>query len=267
MSGVILPGPGLVLPGGGASLPTADVSDLLAGATPNTFVVVDPVGNSALATFAAARAALAAGATYDGSSSSGWTATAGSGTAAVTGGVFRLTMPALTNSGDGGRASIVRDHTSDVPADAFRARVRLAALTNGNGDTFVGFYLYSSTTSNELRLSVHPNGSAECGYVGASWSGVLATLAAGTVAFDGTWWLEIVVRGLHVALRVGQGTSSTPPAESSTTWRWLYSADLFSRWNGGRPWDRLGLFLTTYGTGGGAITMDFDDLVLERLTL
>lgn len=210
---------------------------------------------------------LAAGATYNGSSSSGWTTTDGSGTAAVTGGVFRLTMPTLTNSGDGGRASIVRDHTSDVAADSFRATARLAALTNGNGDTFLGFYLHSSTTTNELRFSLHPDGRLECGYAGASWSNILATLGAGTVAFDGTWWLEIAVRGLAVSLRVGQGTTSAPPAESSTTWRWLYSADLFSRWNGGRPWDRIGFFLTTYGTGGGAITADFDDLVLERLSL
>lgn len=241
--------------GGGGSVAAADITD--AGATGVALVQA--------ATAAAAQTTLRAATTYNGSSSSGWTLTNGNGTAAVTGGVLRLTMPPSTGGGDGGRASIVRDHTADVPADAFRARVRLAALTNGNSDTFIGFYLYSSTTSNELRFSVHPNGSAECGYVGSGWSGILATLGAGAVAFDGTWWLEIVVRGLHVALRVGQGTSSTPPAESATSWRWLYSADLFSRWNGGRLWDRIGVFLTTYGTGGGAITMDFDDLILERL--
>ena len=219
------------------------------------------------ATAAAARATLRGATAYPGTSSSGWTATAGSGGAAVTSGVFRLTMPALTQSGDPGRASLSRDHTAVVPVDAFRARVRLVAVTNGDSNTFFGLYLWSSANANELRMSVHPNGSVECGcvYAGPTWSGAIGSLGAGAVAFDGTWWLEITVQGLVASLRIGQGTTSAPPSESSSTWRYLFSSSINAYVSEGRHYDRIGLVLTTYGAGGGEITVDFDDLILERL--
>lgn len=259
---------GVALGGGGVSLPTDDVGAVLGGVAGGPAIVgVDGSGDGVLVTGPQAQTLLRNATTYDAAATAGWTATAGSGGASVTGGVFRLTMPAGTNSSDPGRASLSRDHTAVVPVDAFRARVRLVAVTNGDSNTFFGLHLWSSANANELRLSVHPNGSVECGcvYAGPTWSGTLGSLGAGAVAFDGTWWLEITVQGLVASLRIGQGTTTSPPSESSSTWRYLFSSSINAYVSGGRHYDRIGLVLTTYGTGGGAVTVDFDDLTLERL--
>lgn len=200
--------------------------------------------------------------TYTFGASDGWTLTNGSGSAAITGGVARLTMPASTNSGDGGRASITRSLSALANPAGFRILVRLVSLTGGDSNTRVGLY-YSNSTNQARPAYVPGSGRMEYLYVGTS-APTLGTLP-GVVAWDGTWWVESVVSGFNVSTRVGQGTTTDPPADDSTSWRWVYAGNVFPLWNGGPPFTTFGLYLTTYGAGGGNITVDFDDVIVETL--
>lgn len=202
--------------------------------------------------------------TNDLSTSDGWTLTNGSGTAAITSGVARLTMPTSTNSGDGGRVSVVRDlkAASYIKPERFSALCRLAALTNGDSNTQIGFFVNTSTGAvNELRIVAQPSGTVFVGYLGGAFT-TLATSAT-TLAWDGTWWLQVMIVGTRAFVRFGQGTTTTPPPDADTTWRIVWSGELFANMQYGRPWDRIGFYLTTYGTGGGAITVDLDDFIIE----
>lgn len=248
--------------GSGASLPGTPAEVLLDLAGAEGFVVLDNLGVGAAAPPAVASAFLAREVEYTFDSSTGWTLTDGSGTAAITSSRARLTMPTGTTSGDGGRASIVRDLSAITNPVGFKALVRLAALTNGDSNTQFGFILNATGgVTNELRFVVLPAGTVVVGYLGGGWNG-LAT-AASTVAWDGTWWLELTITGTKCYARFGQGTSSEPPGETADSWRIAWSGDLFTYMQNGRPWDRLGMYLTTFGSGGGDITMDLDNVIVS----
>lgn len=253
MSAAIRPGPG----GSGSvtDITAADITDSTA------------TGRSVLTgTAAEGRAALLERETYDFSSSSGWTLTPGSGGAAITGGVVRLTMPSATTSGDAGRASVTRDISSLVDPSHFRARLRIVSNTNGSSTSFFGMHLSSANLINEIRFTVKTSGALELGFLGTGW-GVRASAGGGSIGWDGTWWIELEVDGLTINCRYGQGTTSDPPADDDPSWRWLYSGNVFSAWAGGRPWNTIGMYLTTFGSAPSNITFEADDLILERTAL
>lgn len=245
------------------TLPNVPSAVLLDAAAPTTFVGLDGLGAGTTLDASAANAILGGRVQFDFASSTGWTLTNGSGGAAITGGVAQLTMPAGVASFDGGRASIVRDLGAITDPVSFRALVRLVSIANGDRNTQVGFFVSSSTVTNQLRFAVLPSGSVFVGYLGGAFT-ALGTIAS-AVAWDGTWWLEVVLTGSRCYARVGQGTSLAPPAASATSWRIVWSGDLYPYLSAGPPWDTIGLYLTTYGIGGGAITVDLDDVIVETV--
>lgn len=215
------------------------------------------------ATPADARSVIAGLVRFDFASATGWTLTNGDGGAAITEGVARLTMPAGVASFDGGRASIVRSLPSLANPAAFRASVRLVAITNGDANTQFGFIFRSTVASNELRVAALPSGTAVVGYLGGGWT----TLGTSTtpLGWDGTWWLQVAYTGTRLYARFGQGTTTTPPPDGAASWRIVWSGDLYANLSAGPPWDTLGLYLTTFGGGGGNITVDLDDVIVETL--
>ena len=208
-------GPAILGGGGGASLPTADVSDLLAGATANTFVVVDPVGNGALATFASARAALASAWTEIAASDAGWTRTAGAATGAVVSVVSsRLHTEVagtvnddFTNGFSGPRHAYTL--TSDPTSWEVAARVSFSGL-DANGRVNVSV----RTASTLVGVTIRSSGSLEI-FAGA----VLASTSAGSFA-SGNWIRFSRVGGI---LSVFSGTGASL---SAVTWTFRGSADI-----------------------------------------
>ena len=245
------------------TLPNVPSAVLLDAAAPATFVGLDGLGAGTTLDASAANAILDGRVQFDFDSSAGWTLTNGSGGAAITGGVAQLTMPAGVTSGDGGRASIVRNLPALANPIGFRAAVRLVAITNGDSNTQFGFIFRSTVASNELRVVVQPSGTVTVGYLGGGWS-TLAT-SGSPAAWDGTWWVQVAYLGTRLYVRFGQGTTTTPPSDDAASWRIAWSGDLYTYLSAGPPWDTIGLYLTTYGAGGGAITVEFDDVIVEAV--
>lgn len=252
----------IVTGSGGAGTP-ADV--LLDVSSPDTFVALNNSGVGQSLTVAQTNDLLKGHIEFDFSSSTGWTLTNGLGGATITGGVARLTMPTGVISSDLGRASIVRDLTANVNPTKFVAKCRLVAITNGDSNTQVGFHISTSgATTNELRTAILPSGSVVVGYLGSGWT-TLAT-SASSITWDGTWWLEITIHGATQALiRFGQGTTSAPPDDSSSSWRIVWTGNLYSYMQYSRPFDNIGCYLTTFDSGGGDITVDMDNVILESV--
>ena len=247
---------------GGGSLPDLPSDVLLDASKPNQIVSLNGSGVGTTLTVADANDLLNGRVEYDFSSSTGFTLTNGSGTASITGGAARLQMPTNTQSMDAGRVSITRDLHTLVSPTKFKAAVRLLALTNGNVDTHIAFIVNTSGgATNELRVVVLPDGTVVVGYLGGSFT-TLQTRAS-AVSWDAEHWLEVTMVGTNLLVRIGSGVAGQYPAQTSNTWRNIYSGNLFSYMQYGRPFDTIGLYLTTYGTGGGAITVDFDNLVIE----
>lgn len=220
-------------------------------------------GLMAAADAAEARYTIAGVTRFDFASSAGWTLTNGDGGAAITGGVARLTMPAGVASFDAGRASIVRSLPALANPIGFRAAVRLVAITNGDGNTQVGYIFRSTAASNELRVVVQPNGVLLVGYVGGGWNPLVTSGVL--VGWDGTWWVQVAYVGTRLYVRVGQGTTTTPPSDGAASWRIVWSGDLYPYLTAGPPWDTLGVYLTTYSGVVGDITVDLDDVIVETL--
>lgn len=249
----------IVTGSGGAGTP-ADV--LLDVSSPDTFVSLNGSGVGTTLTVADANDLLNGRVEYDFSSSTGWTLTNGSGTASITGGKAILEMPAATTSGDAGRVSITRDLHTLVSPTKFKAAVRLLSITNGDSNTQVGFYINTSAgAANEIRIYVGPTGNVSLGYVGGGWNPIVTQNSA--ISWDAEHWLEVSVVGTNMLLRIGSGVAGQYPAQTSNTWRNIWSGNLFSYMQYGRPWDTIGLYLTTYGSGGGAITAELDNVIIE----
>lgn len=247
---------------GGAALPDLPSDVLLDVSKPNQIVSLNGSGVGTTLTVADANNLLNGRVEYDFSSSAGWTLTNGSGTASITGGKAVLEMPTSTTSGDGGRASITRDLHTLVSPTKFKAAVRLLSITNGDSNTQVGFFINTSAgATNEIRIYVGPTGNVSLGYLGAAWNPLVTQNSA--ISWDAEHWLEATVVGTNILLRIGSGVAGQYPAQTSNTWRNIWSGNLFSYMQYGRPWDTIGLYLTTYGSGGGAITTELDNVIIE----
>lgn len=248
--------------GGGASLPDVPSAVLLDASKPNQIVSLNGSGVGTTLTVADANNLLNGRVEYDFASSTGFTLTNGSGTASITGGAARLQMPAGTTSNDGGRVSITHDLHSIVSPVKFKASCRLLAITHGNSDTHVGFLINTSTgATNELRVVVLPDGTVVVGYLDGTWTTLVTKNTA--VSWDAEHWLEVTMVGTNLLVRIGAGVAGQYPAQTSNTWRNIYSGNIFQYMAYGRPFDTIGFYLTTYGPGGGNITVDLDNLILE----
>ena len=247
---------------GGGSLPDLPSDVLLDASKPNQIVSLDGSGVGTTLTVADANNLLNGRVEYDFSSSTGWTLTNGSGTASITGGKAVLEMPSSTTSGDAGRASITRDLHTVVSPTKFKAAVRLLSITGGDSNTQVGFFINTSAgAGNEIRIYVGPTGNVSLGYVGGGWNPIVTQNSA--ISWDAEHWLEVSVVGTNILLRIGSGVAGQYPAQTSNTWRNIWSGNLFSYMQYGRPWDTIGLYLTTYGSGGGAITAELDNVIIQ----
>lgn len=240
-----------ILGGDGASVTAEAVADVLGDALSGDGVA------------AGVREVLADSTTYAFASATGVTLDNGSvgGSASVTGGVLRCTVPATpaaryyggTLEAPHGDVAVPRDATGRQPI-RWRARVRVAAVPSG---TIAYFLAVSAGGSHRAGIFLVGDGSgrsednsAPTGYGAAGWS-------AGVVPTDGTGWLEIEVCGSVGTYRYGTGTTSTPP----TTWTTHATATLPTV----DTFTTVRLVGATNSPPGSALAVDYDDLTFEAL--
>lgn len=155
-------------------------------------------------------------------SSSGWTLRDGDGTAAITGGVARLTLG----------LGVVPGPWSDVPAvaqahgrDAHNVdvRVRVAAVTGGNSSAvFMAFGLRRGTAGSDgIFWNLRGDGGDSTIYrEGLSGSGSIASASINRAAIAaGTLWLRLAIRGGMLLAAHGTGVGTAEP----TDWTVVYS--------------------------------------------
>lgn len=155
-------------------------------------------------------------------SSSGWTLRDGDGTAAITGGVARLTLG----------LGVVPGPWSDVPAAAqahgrdahnVDVRVRVAAVTGGNSSAvFMAFGLRRGTAGSDgIFWNLRGDGGDSTVYrEGLSGSGSIASASINRAAIAaGTLWLRLAIRGGMLLAAHGTGVSTAEP----TDWTVVYS--------------------------------------------
>jgi hypothetical protein len=240
--------------GGASSIAAGDITD--AGAVGEALVQASTPAEARDAIDAAPLATTA----FAFASSTGVTLDNGSvgGSAAVTGGVLRLTVPATPAAGYYGGTLEAPHADVAVPRDAagrqpirWRARVRVVAVPSG---TIAYLLAVSGSQRPGILVGGDGSGGAEdnsgpSGY-GSGW-------AAGTVPTDGTGWLEVEVCGSLATYRYGTGTTSTPP----TTWTTHATATLPS----GALYAVVRLVGASNSPPGSPTSVDFDDLTFEAL--
>lgn len=233
-----------------ASIAAGDITD--AGITGEALVQAE--------TPAEARAELADATTFTFASATGVTLNNGTvgGSAAVTGGVLRLTVPASPQARyvasllEAPRADVaVLDSAGRRPL-RWRARVRLAACAAG---TVAYLLAVSSGGSHRVATFAGPDGSggAENNVAVSSYG----TFAAAALPTNGTGWLEVEVDGHFGIYRYGTGTTTTPP----TTWTEIATAALPSA----GAYTTLRLVGASYADPGTPSSVDFDNLTIEAL--
>ncbi len=256
----------------------------MSGLDPNGAGVLVVGGGSSLPT-AAARTT-----TYDFSTSTGWTTTNNSGTAAITGGVARLTIASATNTGDSG-PRVHCDLGAVADPWAFRVACRINAYTGVSSSNHQLRLTLQSTSAgtgeSAKRMSVLCYGNGELhakiypvGGIGVS--DIFANATAGTIAFDGDSWLIVqVLAGVLTLWRArGSGGGHTVPAR--TAWKLvgassvsaLIAASAMSNASppvvGGTQstlpaWDRLVFETMTFDTSATAVTAEIDDVSIVDL--
>lgn len=273
--------PVIVVPvgGGSATLPDTPAAVLADAASPDTIVTLDSSGDGTSRGYAAVvgdgltawfdadpanlaglRAALVDSTTYTFSVSTGVTLVNGTvgGSAAVTGGVLRCTVPATPAAryygtdleAPYGQIAVPRDIGGRQPL-WWRARARVAAVPAGT----IAYFLAISTDSTQrvgFYLSTDGSGNAENN---VTTSGFASPWAAGTVPTDGTGWLEIEVLGDAATYRYGTGTTTDPPA----SWTTHATAALPTV----TTWTNVRLAGASNSPPGSASAVDFGDLVFE----
>lgn len=201
--------------------------------------------------------------TYTFSSSTGVTLVNGSvgGTAAVTGGVLRCTVPATPSASYYG--GTLAAPYGEVPAPLgttarqplhWRARVRVAAVPIG---TIAYFLAVSAGGNHRAGIFLVGDGSGRSEYNSAPQGYGSAGWSAGVVPVDGTGWLEIEICGSVGTYRYGTGTATTQP----TTWTTHATVTLPTI----DAYTKVRLIGASNSPPGSALSVDFDDLTLETL--
>jgi hypothetical protein len=193
-----------------------------------------------------------------------WTLRQGSGTAAESSGQVTLSG-ALGASFNGSNRPSAYAPLSAGRTMALYARV--VSLT-GDSNTYAGISLQNSagTAENSLLFQLQPSGAAQWGYEsGGGYTGY-ATVTAGSITIDGTWWLKIEIdRAGRARFCYGQGSGSTRPAHGE----WLQLGDhAITGWSGvGKlAFDRAFLYLAQTSSGA-ASQVVFHNLTLETLSV
>lgn len=158
--------------------------------------------------------------TYDGSSSVGWTVSAGGSNraASISSGLFNVSI----SPGELGAATwfvtadhprIYRDLTSTLTTNTedFSAVARLAIHSTG-GRAAIAFG--DATDTSGIFASIASNGLVSM--TGTWGNGADVSSGASALPLDGTGWVRLWVRGGHVVVGYGTGSSVTPPNRWST---------------------------------------------------
>lgn len=236
----ILTGPGLVVGGGGGggAITAADIVAALASA----------------ADAEAVRVALNPQTTYDGSSSTGWTASNG-GTgrsASIATNRFNVSIAAAQGGAEGwtpdaDHPRIYRDLSAALAnaSEDWSVVARLAVHSLGGRAA-----LAVGDTSDAAGAFVSVAADGTVSYTGSWGSGADVSTGAGALPVDGTGWLVLWSRGGELSGGYGTGTSSTPPS------RWKTFADGGNRT---RPVvSRVTLY--AFDASGVGATVAFDDV-------
>jgi hypothetical protein len=194
-------------------------------------------------------------ATYDFSSSSGWTTTNGSGTASITSGKARLVIPlntVATYDGSNGYNGPVIFRSHGANKLDFVVYARLSAFTNADSLSNTGIEIRNTDASQKYALLVISDGTVYT--VNLTSNTNISNTAASALPLNGTGWMMIRVTPGAICFWYGTGTSSTPP----TTWTLAY---LLPQVALTKPFDRVGPFLRQVISGNPAqLTADWDDL-------
>jgi hypothetical protein len=191
---------------------------------------------------------------YTFSSSSGWTQTAGTGSASITGGQARLSISlgtVATYDGSNGYLGprIFRSHGADQTC--FSVYARLVNFTNSDNFSNTGLEIRNTDASQLYTILVIGDGTVYAGDLTANSN--LTNSAIGALPLDGTGWMALRLRGLSLTFQYGTGTSSVPP----TIWTVLRVQDLGS-YNKG--FDRFGFFQRQVISGAAAqVSATWDD--------
>lgn len=253
---------GAIRPGGGAagaSLPATPAAALRDAAAPGAFVALDESGDGTTLTSAEVRAALHERTVFDFSSAAGWTLTPGSGGAAITGGVARLTTPSGTQPHwHGATGNLTAPHIKrTLPSGDVTIRARLSALTNA--DTLTRAGLFVKLASSNTRLAQVMVGSTGIVHSQGDSANNLTNTGATTITLDSTAWLRLDVVDGVVRMWCGNGSGTAEPT------RWIFVGETSRTAGVGLEYDECGLVLAQYDTLAGNITFDVADLYAELI--
>lgn len=250
----------LTVAGGAVQWAAAPTAALPAASAAGEMLVSDGAGSDYTATAAAGvRAAINAAANpltaYDGTSSAGFTASAGSagGTASITSGAFRIVQPAgdARHNSAGGYQSAVIYRALGVAGGDFDVAVRIAAMPAVS--TSQAFLVISDATSAGNRLAVIAADNGTVYAFDPTANAVITTAASRFGSYTGEEWLRLSVRGLSVSFYTGVGTGGARP----TAWTPIGSAATASA----AVWSHVTLTLVAVSTASEA-TLDLDDLTI-----
>lgn len=244
----------------GADLP-APPSDVLVG-DPSTFVVINALGIGDSISSTDARAALIDATTYTFASGAGVTLVNGSvgGSAAVVGGVLRLTCPAAPEAryvagfleAPYGQIAVPRDSSGRQPL-RWRAMARVKSA-----DPSAAAYLLAVSSGGSQRVGTVVGGAGTVIAEDNRGPYTYATLPAGTLPMDNTGYLEVEVGGRIATYRYGIGSPTQRPA----VWLPIATADLPVA----ALFDSIRLVGATYSTDAAVRTVEFDELRFDVLT-
>ena len=197
--------------GGGASLPTADVSDLLAGATGSRLVATDPSGNSVLVT---GPQAATLSRTIDPMTGTGWTSlTPAFGTTTTwASGKLTLTIPAVSAvSGASGIED--SDFVPDSTCVDVCARID---FVSGDGESYTNFVFALGSSISDCIMWVNTGGGNYYvgRWVGGVWTTVASSAPSGILSGDrtgGQLWLRASRAPTGVVFFYGVGSSGALP--------------------------------------------------------
>lgn len=235
--------PVIVIPaGGGATLPVTAADELLDGASPDRFFTTADDGRGQLSTPAASRTLMRAMATIPGAS---FTASAGVGTATAS--TLTMTTAAQTSASWADQPRLLYAHGGDPWNVSVTAT--LAALTGGDGNTFVPLALRNS--AGDLLILAQVRGSD--GQVTVYDSGLLAT--SGTVLpVNGTGQLRIVLRDGRPTVYQSE--------DSGANWRPIYAGAM--AFPSASPWAYTRVTFNLYqgAAPGGTVTAQWSGVTV-----
>lgn len=201
-------------------------------------------------------------------SSTGWTLVSGSGTATITGGAARVSLPASTVPGSyGNNPKISRSHgQSSFSVDA---RARIKSWSGGNSANVYAHFRVGRGTSDAQGFLVYIRGDGGSTCVTFAADTVSGGGAFGTASpsradlTGGQFWTRIVVGPSGASAYYGIGVAGAEP----TSWLVIGSTTSTSSWRS--DWiSQIGVLLDAIGGGSpDTVTIDWDNISARALGL